>query len=193
MGPPSSVVISRPTFREIISGLPSHLRGEVINGRLTVMPRPAPRHANAAGALQGQLGPAFQRGLGGPGGWWILAEPELTLGDPAFEPIDPDLVGWRIQTMPHLPDTAAVSLVPDWVCEILSPSTEVYDRAEKLPYYARAGIRHAWLVYPEGLTLEAFENDAGIYRPVGTWQGHTRARVPPFDAIDLDLSWLWMK
>ncbi|MBI4817343.1 MAG: Uma2 family endonuclease [Deltaproteobacteria bacterium] len=193
MGPPNSALVTRRSFREIISALPPHLRGEVINGRLTVMPCPAPRHANAAGALHDQLGPAFQRARGGPGGWWILAQPELTLGDPDFEPIDPDVAGWRVQTMPHLPEAAAVSIVPDWVCEILSPSTEVYDRAEKLPYYARAGIKHAWIVDPEGLVLEAFENDAGIFRPIGSWRDDALARVPPFEAIDLELSWLWMR
>ncbi len=182
------------TFRDIIDALPEHMTGQVIAGRLVVMPRPAPAHINAASALGHLLGPPFQRGFGGPGGWWIQAEPELVLGiDPDFEPIDPDLVGWRRERMPHLPETAAFDTVPDWVCEVLSPSTEVHDRAEKMPFYARAGVEHAWLVDPVERTLEAFRRDGAVFRPAGAWRGDARVRVEPFDAVEIDLAYLWAR
>ena len=182
------------TFRDIIDALPAHMTGQVIAGRLVVMPRPAPPHINAAGALRELLGAPFQRGLGGPGGWWIQAEPELELGiDPDFEPVDPDLAGWRRERMPHLPETASYGVVPDWVCEVLSPSTEVDDRKEKMPFYARAGVGHAWLVDPIERTLEAFRRDGTIFRPTGTWRGDVTVRVEPFDAVELDLAYLWAR
>lgn len=182
------------TFRDIIDALPEHMTGQVIGGRLVVIPRPAPAHANAAGALRELLGGPLQRSLGGPGGWWIIPEPELELGiDPNFEPVDPDLVGWRRERMEHLPTTASFATVPDWVCEVLSPSTEVHDRAEKMPFYARAGIDHAWLVDPMERTLEAFRRDGAVFRPTGTWRGDARVKVEPFDAIELDLGYLWAR
>ena len=111
--------------------VPAHQCAEIIRGTLYVLPRPSPRHANAASALGGELSGPFQRGRGGPGGWWILDEPELQLVP--LEPIVPDLAGWRVERMPSLPDTAYFSVVPDWICEVLSKSTESIDRNEKLP------------------------------------------------------------
>ena len=182
------------TFRDIIDALPEHMTGQVIAGRLEVTRRPPPSHVAAASALSQLVGPPYQFGWNGPGGWWIQSEPELVLGiDPDFEPLDPDLVGWRRDRMPHLPETAAFDVVPDWVCEVLSPSTEVMDRADKMPFYARAGIPHAWLVDPKERTLEAFRRDGGVYRPVGTWRGDVRVRVEPFDALELDLALLWAR
>lgn len=180
-------------FRAVIDALPSTLVGQVIGGRLVVMPRPAPPHIHAASALDRQIGRFFQDGEDGPGGWWILPEPELTLGiDPDFDPVVPDLAGWRRERMPQLPDTASFKLAPDWVCEVLSPRTETFDRGEKLPFYARAGTAHAWIVDPESRTLEAFRRDGELYRPTGTWRGDVRARVEPFDAVEIDLARLWV-
>ncbi len=182
------------TFRDIIDALPEHMTGQVIAGRLVVLPRPGPAHINAVGVLNRRIGGPFQDGFGGPGDWWIAVEPELVLGvDPDFEPLDPDLVGWRRERMPHLPEGASFDLVPDWVCEVLSPSTEVHDRAEKMPFYARAGVEHAWLVDPVERTLEAFRRDGGVFRPIGTWRGDARVRVEPFDAIEIDLAPVWAR
>jgi Uma2 family endonuclease len=171
--------------------VPSHLRAEVINGTLNVLPRPAPRHANAASVLGGELNGMFQRGRGGPGGWWILFEPELQL-DPK-EPIAPDLVGWRVERMPELPETAYFTLAPDWVCEMLSRSTDKIDRQDKLPYYAAHGVRHVWLVDPIDKRLEVHTLDDATkrWRAVRVYEGDTTVRAEPFDAVELELRGLW--
>jgi hypothetical protein len=123
-----------PTYADI-EALPPHLTGEILGGALVVSPRPAPAHANAASVLGGLLIAPFRLGRGGPGGWWILNEPELSLGvERGFDPVVPDLAGWSRETMPTLPLTAQFRTVPDWVCEVASPGTQRHDRALKLPF-----------------------------------------------------------
>ncbi|XXS87726.1 Uma2 family endonuclease [Sorangium sp. So ce590] len=126
----------RATYADL-EAVPPNKVAEIIGGTLHVVPRPAPRHANAAGALQGELFGPFHRGRGGPGGGWILPEPELHFPDPhapgEIDALVPDLAGWRRERMPELPDTAYFALAPDWICEVLSPSTEDVDRDEKMP------------------------------------------------------------
>jgi Uma2 family endonuclease len=154
------------------------------------MPRPAPRHANAASVLGVELGGPFQRGRGGPGGWWILDEPELQLVE--LEPMVPDIAGWRVERMPELPETAYFSLAPDWVCEVLSKSTESIDRDEKLPLYATHGVQHVWFVDPLAKTLQVHAHpEDGRWREVRIYQGDARIRAAPFDAIELELGALW--
>jgi hypothetical protein len=113
--------------------VPDHFVAEIIRGALVTYPRPAARHAAAASALGAELFGPFRWGRGGPGGWIILDEPELHL---AGNILVPDIAGWRRERMPELPDVAAFELAPDWICEVLSPSTEAADRADKLPIYA---------------------------------------------------------
>ncbi len=139
------------------------------------------------------LGGPFRYGVGGPGGWWILDEPELQLDvDPDFEVVVPDLAGWRRERLPQLPETAFFALPPDWVCEVLSPSTAARDRAEKLPFYGRAGVPYVWLVDPIAQTLEvyALDNDAA-WRVARIWRGNEVVRAEPFAVIELDLALLW--
>lgn len=170
--------------------VPEHQCAEIIRGTLYVLRRPAPRHANAATVLGGDLNGPFQRGRGGPGGWWILFEPELQMVP--LEPMVPDLAGWRVERMPSLPETAYFTVVPDWVCEVLSKSTEAIDRNEKMPLYASLGVRHAWLVDPIAKTLEAHTlGDDKRWREVQIFQGEARMRISPFDAIELELGALW--
>jgi Uma2 family endonuclease len=170
--------------------LPEHLSGEIVDGTLYVMPRPAPRHANAASGLQGKLRVRFQDGEGGPGGWWILFEPELQLAPK--EPVAPDIAGWRVERMPELPDTAYFAIAPDWVCEVLSPSTEKLDRDKKLPYYAHHRVRHVWLLDPIDKRLEVHTlDDDGRWREIRVYAGDVTVRAAPFDSVELDLSTLW--
>jgi Uma2 family endonuclease len=170
--------------------VPEHQRAEIIEGTLYVTPRPAPAHANAASVLGGELSGPFQRGRGGPGGRWILHEPELHLVE--LEPISPDLAGWRVERMPALPTTAYFTIVPDWVCEVLSPSTESIDRNKKLPLYAAHGVRHAWLVDPIARTLEVHTlGEERKWRHVQHYHGDTPLSVPPFEAVRLDIAALF--
>lgn len=181
----------RPSYADI-EALPEHLTGEIVAGELRVSPRPAPPHIYFASAMGGQLSGPFGFGRGGPGGWWILDEPELHLDvDPDYEVVVPDLAGWRRSRMRVLPQTAWFGSVPDWVCEVLSPNTAAMDRTEKMPFYARAGLAHAWLVDPLLCTLEVHRLDGDTYRVVKTFRGNVSVRAEPFDAIEIDLAPLW--
>jgi Uma2 family endonuclease len=181
----------RDELYEAYLSVPSHQCAEIVRGTLYVMSRPAPRHASAASMLGVELGGPFQRGRGGPGGWWIIDEPELQLVPK--EPVIPDLAGWRVERMPQLPDTACFTLVPDWACEVLSRSTEKLDRDEKLPYYAEHGVAHVWLIDPIDKRLEVYTLDVETrrWREVRIHQGDAVVRAPPFDAIEIDLDALW--
>ena len=104
---------------------PVHRVAEIVDETLYTHPRPAPPHALANSSLQGDLSSAFPFGRGGPGGWWIIFEPELHLGE---DIVVPDLAGGRREHMPELPDTAYFTLAPDWACEVLSASRLVTTR-----------------------------------------------------------------
>ena len=181
----------RDELYEAYLRVPAHQHAEIVNGTLYVMSRPAPKHAIAASMLQVEIGGPFQRGRGGPGGWWIVVEPELQLVPK--EPVVPDLVGWRVERMPQPPDTAYFTLAPDWVCEVLSRSTEKLDRDQKLPYYAEQGVLHAWLLDPIDKRLEVYSlnTETRRWHEVRIYQGDTTVRAAPFDAIELDLGALW--
>src|SRR5437762_2790090 len=140
----------RATYEDLLR-VPRHLIAEIIDGALVTQPRPASRHALAASVLGVELGAPFHRGRGGPGGWILLDEPELHLH---VDVLVPDLAGWRRERMPAVPDAPAFELAPDWVCEVLSPSTAAIDRAEKMPIYGRERVGHLWLIDPAARTLE---------------------------------------
>jgi Uma2 family endonuclease len=187
----------RATYADL-EAVPPGKVAELVGGVLHVMPRPAPRHANASSVLGIEIGGPFQRGRGGPGGWWILDEPELHFPDPDApgeeDALVPDLAGWCRERMPELPETAYFTLAPDWIGEVLSPSTEDFDRDVKMPLYAREGVRHAWLVDPIARTLEVFVLGPGRrWSTADVHRDAARVRVEPFDAIELDLSVLWAR
>ncbi len=178
----------KPAAYADLLDLPEHLVGEIIGGRLVTHPRPAPKHARAYSILGGKLIRHFDEGDGGPGGWWILDEPEIHIG---ADILVPDLAGWRRERLPALPQTAWFELTPDWVCEVLSPTTARVDRAEKLPLYARWGVGHAWLVDPDLRTLEAYANEAGRWVWLATLKDDDPVALPPFDAVTFSLAGLW--
>jgi Uma2 family endonuclease len=178
----------KPATYADLEALPEHVLGELIAGELHVSPRPAAPHTVAASRLGGGLSGPFDEGRGGPGGWIILYEPELHLGE---DVLVPDLAGWRRERMPRPPRTAAFTLAPDWVCEVLSPSTAALDRGIKLPVYGREGVRHVWLMDPEARTLEVFRLEWSRYVLLVTHTGLARVRAEPFEALELDLSFLW--
>lgn len=183
-----TVPARRPATYDDILALPDHVVGEIIDGELVVTPRPAPRHAEAASSLGGILIPPFRFGDGGPGGWRILDEPELHLGEHVLVP---DLAGWRLERMPSLPDEAFFTIAPDWVCEVLSPGTSRMDRTRKLPIYARVGVPYLWLVDPLLETLEVYSLQDGRWVLLGTHGGDEAVRVKPFDEVVINLSRLW--
>jgi Uma2 family endonuclease len=182
----------RATYADL-EAVPRNKVAEILNGVLHVFPRPAFPHARAASRLGVKLGGPFDLGEGGPGGWHIVDEPELRFGrGDDEEDLVPDLAGWRVERMPKLPRTAHVTLAPDWICEVLSKSTEAVDRAEKMPVYAREGVRHAWLIHPLRRTFELFALDADHrWTLLAVHRGAKRVRAEPFAELDLDLSLLW--
>lgn len=179
---------SAPASYQDVLDAPPHKVAEIVAGRLSLHPRPALRHAQAASALGGELYKPFQRGQGGPGGWWILDEPELHLGENVLVP---DLAGWRRERIPSLPDAAFFDLAPDWACEILSPSTRSLDLGAKRDAYAQERLLHLWLIDPDARTLEAFALLDGRWMLLGTRTGDDAVRLAPFEAIEFPLSSLW--
>lgn len=177
----------RATYQDVLDA-PPHKVAEVISGTLHTHPRPASRHAWASSGISAKISPPFNYGDGGPGGWWIVFEPELHLGD---DIVVPDLAGWRRETMPEYPDAAFFTVVPDWVCEVLSPSTRRLDLGEKRALYAREGVCHPWFVDPDARTLEAFELRGGQWLLLATLAGDAPVSLPPFDAITFPLDALW--
>ena len=177
----------RATYRDVLNA-PPHMVAEVVEGALHLQPRPASRHALAGSSLSGELVSPFQRGRGGPGGWWILYEPELHFGE---DILVPDFAGWRRERMPDYPDTPYFTLAPDWVCEILSPSTRKLDLEGKRPIYTREGVGHLWFVDPAARTLEAFVPHEGAWTPAGRAQNDDPVSFPPFEAVTFCLDALW--
>ncbi len=145
-------------------------------------------HALGAMGLSNIVGGPFHFGRGGPGGWIILTEPELHL---SADVVVPDLAGWRRQRLPRLPNAPALTLAPDWACEIISASTERIDRTVKRDIYAREGVGHLWFIEPTAQTLEAFRLEGGRWTLTATVAGDAIARIEPFDAIELELALLW--
>jgi Uma2 family endonuclease len=182
----------RATYADL-EAVPPHKVAEILDGVLHVFPRPAPRHAHAASVLGMEIGFPFGRGKGGPGGWRILIEPELHFGpEDDMDVVVPDLAGWRLERMPVLPRTAYFTVAPDWICEVLSPSTETVDRAEKMPIYAREGVRHVWLVRPASRTLEVCRLVAdGMYGLLATHARDAIVRAEPFQEVGFELGALW--
>ena len=172
-----------------LRAVPDHLVAELIGGELITSPRPGLRHANAASLLGHELIGPFRRGIGGPGGWVILDEPELHL---TADVIVPDLAGWRRERLAGLAvDATTISVAPDWFCEVLSPSTVRLDRARKLPLYAHHAVSFGWLLDPIAKTLEVLRLTDGQWLLVGTYEGDARVRAVPFEAVEIDLGILW--
>lgn len=183
----------RPATYDDLLAVPDHMVAEIIEGELVTSPRPASPHARACSALGGELFGTFDGPPGDParpGGWWILDEPELHF---AAEVVVPDLAGWRRERMPTIPNVAAFTLAPDWVCEVVSPRTERHDRGGKMRIYARAGVAHLWLLDPLARSLETYRLDEQRWVPVGTHTGDGPIRAVPFDAVELTMRRWWLE
>jgi len=180
--------LKRATYEDVLNA-PEHQVAEILDGELFLSPRPASAHSVACSGLHRALGP-FDDGTGGTAGWWILFEPELHFGE---DVVVPDLAGWRRERMPVIQDVAFFTLAPDWICEVLSPSTERIDRGRKLRIYAAAGVAHAWLVNPPLRTLEVLRLRDGAWTIVAVCTGTDAVRIEPFEAIELALARLWLE
>ena len=178
----------KPATYADLEALPEHVVGEIVAGELYASPRPTMRDGVVSFRLGGELMGPFERGRGGPGGWMLMRKPEVHVGD---DVLVPDVTGWWLDRLPYVPDTAAISLAPDWVCEVLSPSTQELDREAKMPVYAREGVRHVWLMDPRTRTLEVFVLRDGRYVALLTHVGTDPVRAEPFDAVELDLAFIW--
>jgi Uma2 family endonuclease len=176
------------TYDDLLK-LPENLVGELIDGELFASPRPASPHAHAAGTMFVDLGGPFSRSPGGPGGWWFLVEPELHFGKNV---VVPDIAAWRRERMPTVPNVAAFELAPDWVCEVISPSTGRIDRGKKTRVYARAKVAHMWIVDPLVRTCENYRLENGRWSLLDTYEGEGPVRAEPFDAIELDMAGWWI-
>ena len=177
------------TYADVLAA-PEHMVAQVIDGERVLLPRPASRHALAASGLGAELVTRFGRGRGGPGGWLILYEPELHLGA-GPQILVPDLAGWRIEGATFDPNGAFIDVAPHWIAEVLSPGTARLDRGRKADLYASFGVEHLWLVDPEARHVEAFERRGAAWLRLGLF-AQVDARIPPFDAVELDLPSLFV-
>jgi Uma2 family endonuclease len=175
---------------EAIEALPEGITGEILHGQLHTQPRPAMRHAVAASNLGATLIGPYSRGRGGPGGWWIVDEPELHFVRDT-EILVPDLAGWRRERMPEIPSDQRCEVVPDWICEVLSPATRSKDREIKMPLYARYGVAHAWIIDPGLETLEAYELRGAEWAPPAVYGTEDTVASAPFEAAAFRVADLW--
>ena len=171
--------------------VPDTMVAEIVDGELVVSPRPASPHAFAAAEMTADLLPAFHgtKARSGPGGWWILFEPELHFGD---DVLVPDLVAWRHERMPAVPNAPAFTLPPDWLSEIVSPSSVRHDRIAKMRAYARAGVAWVWLVDPLARTLESFRLTGDGWTVAASHAADEVVRLEPFDSLEISLGRWWL-
>ena len=181
----------RATYDDLIA-VPDNLVAEIIDGELITSPRPASPHALASSRIGAALVPAFDgpTGSGIPGGWWLLDEPELHLGE---DVIVPDIAGWQRVRMPILPNVVGFTQPPDWVCEVVSPSTGAIDRGRKMRIYAREQVGYHWIVDPLARTLEVYRLEGGRWVVASTHAAAERVRAEPFDAVELDIGRWWLE
>lgn len=175
------------TYADLLA-LPDHVVGQIAFGVLHAHPRPVPRHARAVMRMASELDGPFDRGRGGPGGWILLAEPELHLGPHV---IVPDISGWRRERLAQIPDEAFIETPPDWVCEVLSPSTQRFDRTDKLAIYAAYGVGHCWYVDPVARTLEVLARQGDKWLIIAAHKEADAVTAPAFEAHTFALDLLW--
>ena len=176
--------------RADLDALPANIKGEIIEGVLYTMTRPRGLHQRTALVIGSALLGPFDLGNSGPGGWWIVPEPGIEL--PNTPEIAPDVAGWRRDRLVTPPKDDPITLVPDWVCEVLSPTTRRHDLLIKKPYYARIGVRHHWLVDLDAHTVSAHRLESGHWLELGVYGDERDARIEPFDAIALDIASFWI-
>jgi Uma2 family endonuclease len=183
--------VKKQASYEDLFDLPDNMVGEIIDGELIATPRPSRKHSVATSVLGAEILPPYQfRRGGGPGGWMILFEPEISIGPNILVP---DLAGWRKERFPASEETNWISVAPDWACEVLSPKTVGLDKVRKMPIYARHGIGHLWLVDPASQTLDVFRLESGRWLLLGSFCQNDMVRAEPFQEIEIELGNLWLE
>lgn len=177
-----------PTIEDL-EALPPSVKGEIIEGTLYTMTRPRGRHQRIVRLVASRIGDAYEDGNNGPGGWWILPEPGIEL--PSTPEVAPDVAGWRRERLVELPEDEAIAVVPDWVCEILSPSTRRHDLLIKKPYYARVGVAYHWLVDRAAQTLTSYRLEQGRWLELAVYGDETDAQIEPFHDVGVDVAGFW--
>jgi Uma2 family endonuclease len=188
MALPAVTLDHTPTLADL-EALPENMKGEIIDGVLYAMTRPRSHHQNISGLVYSDLVNPFQRGRGGPGGWWILVEPGIEL--PNAPEVAPDIAGWRRERMPELPKDRSIQLAPDWVCEVLSPSTRSYHFLIKRPFYARCQVRYLWEVDPQAQILTVSKLENGRWVDFGAFSTEDDARLEPFEVVPSSIQSWW--
>lgn len=186
MGEPAK---KKATYDDLYT-IPENTTGEIIDGELFVTPRPGARHTYASSVLGAEVVPAYHSGRGGPGGWIILDETEILLGEHLLVP---DLAGWRRERFPGAPKDNWISVSPDWVCEVLSPRTARLDKVRKMPIYAQYAVPYLWLVDPAARTLDVFELATGKWVLLEAFAEDDKVRAEPFGEIEIELKNLWLE
>lgn len=166
--------------------LPEGVRGEVIAGDVVVAPSPTPEHQASLGLIFADLAGPFQRGRGGPGGWWILPDVDVAFGP--HDVLRPDLAGWRRERVPEFPRERPISARPDWVCEILSPATAARDRGQKRDVYRTSAVPWYWLIDVANRTITVLRLTSEGFVDHQTAGDEGSAGLPPFEAVPLDLA-----
>ncbi len=177
------------TYDDLYS-LPENMTGEIIDGELIATPRPATKHGYAATVMGMKIGPPYNFGSGGPGGWIFIIEPEVAFGEHILVP---DLAGWKAERFPRTQEYNWIGVIPDWVCEVLSPRTALRDRTVKKTIYGEYRVGYLWLADPLNLTLEAFRLENGQWAPLGVFGEKNKVRIEPFQEIEIDLGDLWLE
>ncbi len=179
------------TYDDLLT-LGDDVRAEILGGQIITSPAPLPRHSKAQGAVRRFVGGPFDDddGRGGPGGWWIFVEVDIRLT--AHDIVRPDLAGWRRERLLRPGNLRPIDVVPDWVCEVASPSTAALDRVAKRALYARHGVSYYWIIDPDSRTLEALELESGRWVELGAWDDQATVRIAPFAEIEIEVGRLFL-
>ncbi len=186
-----AVKIQNPpaTYQDVLDA-PENMVAEIIYGKLNIHPHPAFQYTRARSVLGSKIGGPFDYDDEGPRGWAILNKPEVHIDGNI---VVPDLTGWRRERMPVMPEVPYFTLAPDWICEVLSPSTMRHDRVEKRQIYADAKVTYLWHIDPDAKTLEAYELSGDSWLLTHVRSEDNTCDVPPFEAAPFNLGVLWSR
>lgn len=183
--------VSRATAADLLAIPEAERFHEIIGGELVRKAMPSGPHGLGQSQIVSQVGGPYNRRPGGrgPGGWWILTEVEIEI-EP-HEVYRPDVVGWRRERMPDVPQESPIALRPDWICEVLSHSNARNDLVKKMRVYHRASVPHYWIVDPDRETLSVYRFTAEGYLMALMAEPGELVRAEPFGDVELDVGALF--